>query len=179
MIKRSLALITLVLILALTGCGGQAPTAAPTAVSEENTPVAPAIADTAPANSAKPAIDACTVLSKAEVEASLGGAIKEPEPKNQSSTMSICQFMTQEGVNLVLLEIHTSGGTDLFEGYQSSLTESTPVTGLGDKAFMSAKGTQLYALKGDILVGVTLQLEDAAAQPKAAQDLVRKVLEHL
>jgi hypothetical protein len=111
------------------------------------------------------AIDACSLISKAEAEEAVGLTFQDPEstPYNPVSKSSECKFQTTDTSS----GIASAGGLQVraerlsnpaanFAGLRELLGEGEEVSGVGDEAFYVA--SQLFVLSGTHQVHVTVSL---------------------
>lgn len=103
-------------------------------------------------------VDACTLISKAEIETIMGASLgdgKQPPSLQKQGSMSSCDFAISEGgqISIVLQKTKEKYVT----GSEKARFEKAGMTfrytqGLGDVAFfidMSSLGTGLMAFRGD------------------------------
>ena len=111
------------------------------------------------------AIDACSLISKAEAEEAVGLTFQDPEstPYDPVSKSSECKFQTTDTSG----GIASAGGLQVraerlsnpaanFAGLRELLGEGEEVSGVGDEAFYVA--SQLFVLSGTHQVHVTVSL---------------------
>ena len=151
-------LLPLALVMLAVACGGAGPAASPTPPTS-----GPGTTTTSPAPTLPPgfAIDSCTLLSDAEIEAATGHAVVERQLSALRPDVfpSICDIELDGGGSLTV-SIRSSGGRSLYEtsfepfigdNEGSYLDEAIP--GLGDKAGSSG-GDAVMVLKDDVLFEV-------------------------
>ena len=172
--RRSVAFAALTMWVAI-ACGGSPEgTATPQTAS---TPAASGAAQSPasrPSGSAKQAlsIDACSLLTKAEVEAILKQPVREPE-KSQDGNITNCKFGT--------FWVSLTTGTDVATAKQDHEFNKTvtsaaqqAVPGLGDDAFWNERVQGLWVLAGANQFSI-----QRAPNVQAATELARKALAKL
>ena len=141
-------------------------------------------------------IDVASVITKADAEAALGQAVKDPQPRNGDGSdgyYSRCNYYSETGGKSLVLRVHQASGKieakKQFEMLSASTGKIQNVQGLGDRAGYS-RGTDergaaagqmmLYVAKGNafITIGIGGMTDEAAALDKA-KELARKILASL
>jgi hypothetical protein len=90
-------------------------------------------------------IDACALLTPAEIQQALGIAVK-PGVKQTTSTSSQCQWDSQDESEPVGVSVSVATYDEVLFRTQASAKKSVPVSGFGETAF---KG---YPHAGDIII---------------------------
>jgi hypothetical protein len=168
---------SLPILLLTLACGGTeaAPEGAP--------PPAPDAQATAPA-SAPDQIDACALLSKADVEAAVGRPVQDPvgdsianlfgcryrDPQDPSGTENMVRVA-------VLVADNAADARDVQETSRSNAAEVNPVAGLGDDAYWDAINRSLNVVKG--AYHVTLSVSHDAGGLDSARKLAEQLLPRL
>ena len=139
---------------ALAACGGggsgsKSPTAAPsggsTAAASPTGDAAPAATTQSQASSDE--IDACTLISKADVEAAIGTAVLDPKPE-QFPNLASCQFGDPGApvFHLVSVTVVTESSAgdakSLFDLGKSNANDPQTVDGVGEDARSGLQATQ-------------------------------------
>lgn len=187
-----LIVVTLSLLAALVAaCGGAqpAPPAAPAAQSGS------AAQPAAQAATGGQPLQGCTVLTKADAEAVLGGAVDEPKQKEQegkngawTSTCSYYSSGNSRGAGLLLTYTPKSDPAKALTAYVDSLKKTLgdaykpdTVAGAGDGAVWDASMKQLTVFKGAYMLVLTMSggKLDADAALEGAKILAGKVLANL
>lgn len=186
--------LTLVLGLAIScGSGGDDETAETTATaadvagggSDTPIPTAPTSGDTDVASG----VEACGLLTKAEVEEALGEAATEPQA-GASGPYETCTWNTQEiGLKFVIVQVHSGVSREEFLAQKDQTAaflgeDVTDVDGLGDAAY--DMGGFLYAHQGSYEIVMTNILgynndvpEEAAQALEVNRGLMEKALGRL
>ena len=147
----------------LAGCGGSSGGSGPSAA-----------ATTVPAHAALPSLPAgsperaaCGLITRAEVEAALGGAKVGPGKEEAQASRSLCSFpllsTPQESVALVST---TSAGVPEFFTSARDRAAAPQTVQAGDQAFVS--GGQGLVRKGNTMVAILVLLRQGPAQLVAA-----------
>lgn len=134
--------------------------------------------------------DACTLVTKAEVEAVLHEPVQTPERKNMMGTTT-CTYATVAATPYKEVQVVVSPWSSP-AAWEKTITDQVEQTGLktravanvGDKAYFyigNLGSDQLYVLKGSSSIHVTLDLGtkdrlDMATSLPLAQALVTKAL---
>lgn len=184
----------------LAACGGddnaaQPPAAAPTAsepgpVAAQTTVGAPADAISTPAAASQ--VEACTLLTQAEVEAAVGRPVLQPKAE-QAANLACCSYGDPETpiVSAATLCVFVGSDADYFAGaaaqtretfeqFKSNAASAEPVSELGEDAYWDDVFGTLHVLDGHYEVNLELMLDNeeegaalAAAKALAAQALQR------
>lgn len=141
------------------------------------------------------ALSACTVLTKADADAVLGGSVDAPTPKVQeqkggawSSTCTYFAASTAQGAALVLTYTPKADPAKALTAYTDSLKKALgdaykpeTVAGLGDGALWDAASKQLTVFKGAYMLVLTMSGAklDAAAALAGAKTLAGNALARL
>jgi hypothetical protein len=182
--------------MAAAACGGATPTPAvpsATATAGGSSPTvpstaAPALATTIPLQIA----DACTLVTKPQAEAVLGGTVLAMKPLTDSNSIpgKTSYFCTALGGSLALLVSVVDMGspaaamTEMNTEFAKMKADDpstvvTAETGLGDRAFWTtkAKACGYNALKGSVVYSVTLggTIGDPSAHKAALKTLTQSV----
>jgi hypothetical protein len=144
------------LALLISACGGGGPTPAPGSTPTPGS----GSATTGPTNPLPATIDACTLLSDAEVEAATGYGVTSQQLSNLRPDVfpSICDIELDSGGALTV-SIRASGGKELYEtSFEPFIGEENgpldvAITGLGDKAGQQGDDN-IMVLTGDVLFDV-------------------------
>lgn len=158
----------------------QSPTAAPAAAGASPT-AAPQAAKTS-ATAAPDASEKCPLLTKQEVEATLGKAVLSADVMQQGQSLTSCGFRNPQSVSSLLVGVLVKSGSQAQLGFETSkklADDARPVAGLGDDAFWSESEGNLEILKGDTDLRVSIYKDAAADRAKVAQDLGKKALGRL
>jgi hypothetical protein len=192
-------------VIALTGCS-KSKTAPSLAETRPEKSVSPASAS---ANATKPSspnlIEACSLLTGAEIESVQGAAPIETKPSMNSQrglTVSQCYFLLPTAVNSIVVTLtQRADGADArdpreawqeifhveHEKVKEREEEKEPVKpqsipGLGDEAFWLSQrfGGVLYALKGNRSISVSVGgAGDQASKLQKSKSLAEMVLKRL
>jgi len=133
-----------------------------------------------PAADSKPAIDACTLLTSAEIESVQGQPVQDTKPSVQSFgglAISQCYFtLTAQSNSVVLTVTQSAGGGNAVEvkksweqmlrgseserkdGKEEKEKKPLKIEGIGDAAFWSGShvGGAIYVLKGDSYIRISV-----------------------
>jgi len=155
--------------------------------SESQAQKASAASPPAPAAAAPRAVDACSLLSKAEMEAIAGGAMAEGKklpavpPASDDVAFSMCTWTTADGDNPIGVSVRISKKGDGAPAYARQVAVDSglkveDVDGFGDVAFWT--GMQLQVFRGRHLQLIVNVMGHAGAKDKAVQ-VARKALAKL
>jgi hypothetical protein len=129
-------------------------------------------------------IDPCALLTKSEVDAALGRAVKDPRNVAGQPTCVYDDSMQPSGAPNpagigINLAFYTTGGAQDFSRFKDDASlPHTPVTSIGDDAFWT--GGSLYVLRGDFYFDVTMYTSDPdAAKLETAKNIAQIVLSRL
>jgi len=181
--KIKIALVILLLSsLGLQGCGAR------TDEAKNQTGSAPSNSS---ARKASGKIDACTLLTKTDAEALLGGAVKEPTTthnENGGTVVTQCHYSNEAGdkqVGLLARQAPSAAeARQVFESARSaakSLSGVDPktISGLGDDAYWTGGNlAQLNVLKNDLWLVISAR-QGKADRWAATKDVANKVLSRL
>jgi hypothetical protein len=179
---------------ALAGCGTSEPDTEPPAAAEPVTAAGQGTeqstgADADPPVAAGYADDgyACTLLTRADVEALFGGPVGEPQPRSVGDSR-FCQWATAAGDPWVFLQvaIPSNGAAKEYGETRKAFKwskDAKDVSGLGDKSYsyFHSGETHVYVLVKDKLVKVAVQYlkgrtVTAAADVARVTTLTRQVV---
>jgi hypothetical protein len=161
----------------LAACGGQTPAATERPATGTTPPAgATAAGPTAPAATVAPpaqgGLDACGIITTAEVEAVTASVVTAEPGGDAVDGQTICTFRTADGEGL-LYTAYDPDGVGGFDGWKGD-SASQAVPGLGDEAFyhpslgvMVRRGTatyQFYPLADDLSAEEALALAIQLAQ---------------
>jgi len=152
----------------------------------------------APASDAADAIDACTVLTGADVDAVLGSAVGDPLARrhgDETFWLSTCHYQAETGNGILsaglTLKPHgvADGPLKAYADYETALIAElgdgaalTPVTGIGERAGWQYFGTpvgQLTVFQGPYQLILTASATAGADQLANAKALAERVLQRL
>ena len=153
----------------LAACAGGSPTQQPTPKGPaqqlpQATPTAPPATATSLAPSSGATLNACSLLTKQEVEAAIAKPVLDPQPDKVSVPQAAgCTFGDPEAPLFGLVGISVISGPDVsaakfsYELGKGNAGSAQTVTGLGDDAYWAEALNDLGVLKGkyDITIGVT------------------------
>ena len=157
--------------------------AAACGAAEDDRPAAkaPAAAAARTSTPAAPAVDACSLLTRAEAEAAIGKSTGEPV-RNDVAPVYSCSYATPDRVNNVSVNVMSYG--DARQAHDSyvmavKVNNYEEISGLGDRAYKSVVH-DLVVLKGryEVSLDVTLPLEKDEQIAKA-RELAARVLPRL
>ena len=131
------------------------------------------------------ALDPCTLVSKADVQLTVGQAVAGPTPNK--SNAAVCDFKVGDIGALGFSALQQRPGETpdrIIAELKKGNIPVTEVKGLGDRAFFASPGygmTQLNAFKGPNYIIVTLLIPGApeAKQKTIAETLMQKALSKL
>ena len=131
------------------------------------------------------ALDPCTLVSKADIQSTVGQAVAGPTPNK--SNAAVCDFKVGDMGALGFSALQQRPGETPDKIIAELKKGNIPVTeakGLGDRAFFASPGygmTQLNAFKGPNYIIVTLLIPGApeAKQKTIAEALMNKALSKL
>lgn len=194
--SRPLAIACLLMLAACTGGGekASAPSTEPPATeppqasgpAEPETPVAEA----APEQPDIAQIDACSLLSQADIEALVGRSASEPH-EERAGELSICSYGDPDSPklgerpmnNIAQLSVFTGGDTyfagplqqaeDAFKMIEENAGDIEPVAGVGDRAYWT--GTILRALRAPYFIEVEVDPASREAAEKIAAAMLKKI----
>ena len=148
--------------------------AARTTTSPRSSPFA---STTAPKSASTGAHDGCTLLTKADAEAALGGPASDLRRSGDSCYYG-SKAVAGDGVTLQLIE----GGRSKFDFDRGRIPKAVGLSGIGDDAFafVSQAGfVQLYFIKGGGYASITLQNSRDGNRLESAKALARKIAARL
>lgn len=165
------ASLLLAVSLALAACGGATPTAAPT--SAAGNPTQP------PANTT---IDACALLSDADITELTGATVDTKDPGAQAGIFPAgCRWVLKADNAIVppeiILGIMASGGRDYYDKYFKPFNneqDNEPIPNLGDEAVTGIADVAMV-VAGDVLY----QVQWLGQQQDLEVEIARKVAENL
>ncbi len=182
----SVRLLLLGSVVFLAACGGsgatQPPGATPPAQEAKSTPTTPTRPAQTPAatpQAAGAAIDPCSLLTKAEVEAAIGVAVTEPA-REVVGPMAACNFNDPNApifrtVTVMVTTFDTS--LQAKGAFEMITAERTSVPGIGDDAYWVELGFySLSVLKGRYNVDVNVGPVDGKDRLAIAKGLAAKAL---
>jgi hypothetical protein len=138
----------------------------------------------APAVQAQKKLDACTLVTKADVQEAVGGTVADPQPNKTNP--AVCDFKT--GTGNVSFMTQAAGGSDAADKLVGELKKRkipvAEVKGIGDRSFFVSHGygmTQLNTYKGPHYIILTMMLPGAGEekQKAASEKLMKKALAKL
>lgn len=154
------SLLVVALVVAACGGTGAGPTATPGAPATQ--PPAEAT-PTAPADDARPtpgtALDACEILTPADIEAIVDGAeVAAGELKDRPTPLSPgrteCTYAGDWG--RLVVQLTPEDGPNSYDAARSSYKDAVDITGVGDGAFNSVAEKRAFAWKGAVSVMFTM-----------------------
>lgn len=159
----------------------------PPASAAGSTQPAPTTAS-APTGSAKASasasaatLDACTLLTKPEVEAAIGAPVKDPE-KQALGPMVACTFQDPTNPIITVASVTVFIGADAKEAasiHELGKRDGQAVAGLGDDAYLGPFGN-LEVLKGKYSVSVSVvSTSEGTDRLSVAKSLASKALARL
>ena len=122
-------------------------------------------------------IDACALLTSADIKEITGFAVAEviPDPKD-TIFPSACEWRVEGAAWQVVLGVASPGGQATWNSLVP-YTQGDAVTGIGDEAFLAEMGGDLMVREGDTFIDVQyIAVGDA---PDTQDRLAKRVLEHL
>jgi hypothetical protein len=178
-------------VVLLAACGGGSndatPTSAPaTAAAGDTTPAADATAGApaTPPQASSGEIDACTLVSKAEVEAAIGTTVLDPKPQ-QFPNLSSCDFndpatpVFRLASVTVVTEPSGDGARSLFDLGKSNANDPQTIDGIGEDAYWDETLSTLDTLKGKYEVSVSVSPGEGVDKLTAAKAIAAKVVANL
>ena len=149
------------------GPQGTASNPAPPVLTTEPAAAAPATAPAtvaptsseASAPSGASGIDPCSLITKAEAEATLGKTVGEPDRTPQSFSGDWCAYQAVGAADTVVIGVERGVSAEGFKSQaeEESGMEVTPVPDLGDEAYSALS---VYVRKGDIFLTVSIDAGD-------------------
>lgn len=131
------------------------------------------------------AADACSLLTKAEIQAALGPNVNVSDGKLSTTAPKAaapCDYVIGSGaINILSRSLSPRDTADkMIAQYQKMKMPVTEVSGIGDRSFFMKPGVgiQLHAIKGTKHVILTIMLPNVSeeASKTAAENLMRKAL---
>ena len=129
------------------------------------------------------AIDACSLLTKAEVEAAIGASVTEPEPE-QSANLVACDFNDPNTPIFHLVSVsvligeNANEASDVYELAKDNAADAETVGGIGNGAFWDGVLNGLEVLKGKYDVRIDVS-PDGGDELAIAKGLAAKVVDRL
>jgi hypothetical protein len=116
-----------------------------------------------------PARDACTLLSKHEVEDAIGIPVSQVRSVKNDASHTRCLYLPEGSrMKAVDLKVDWTGGVDAMSLVQSVTPEMIPdagsVSGLGDASFYGPMDSTVYVLKGDTFVSLIFGVDQIAQE---------------
>lgn len=169
---RSALVVITCLAAAVAACGGAAPSGAPTA--------APPVATQPPASAVT--VDACALLSDADIAALTGGTIQTTEPGPQAGIFPDgCRWIIDKESSMlppeIVLGIMGSGGRAYYDKYfkpYNNEEDNEPIPDLGDEAVRGMADVAMVVV-GDVL----FQVQWLGQEQDVEIEIARKVAENL
>ena len=170
---------------AATPAGTRAPAATETAAGAQTpagTPLATRTATATPQPSGA-AVDPCSLLTKAEVEAAIGTSVTEPEPE-EAANLVTCSYNDPETPIFSLVSVSVLIGedadqaSDVYELAKDNAADAQTVGGLGNDAFWDSVLNGLEVLEGKYDVRIDVS-PDGGDELAIAKDLAAKVVDRL
>lgn len=131
----------------------------------------------AAARQGAPAVDPCTLVSRADVEQILG-KLKAPPTSDINEQTKLCSYQFANGSDEMEIWVFPASGLDRA---RQSFKDLAPVTDLGHEAFQRRHPDigwiELYTRKGDITLEVTMRA--TSGDLEKAKALARKALARL
>lgn len=171
--------------LVLAGCGGgdsngqqaKSTTAPPTKAAASP-------ASTSPAQAPAGAIDACSLVTKAEVEAAAGVTVSDPKAETVAN-LSTCSFDDPAPPNFSVVDVSVLAGIldgdaqEVFDTAKKNGNDPQTVAGLGDDAFWDDVLGTLNVVKDNYLVGVDVASLDDGDRLTVAKTVAGNALGRL
>jgi len=129
------------------------------------------------------AIDPCSLLTKAEVEAAIGASVTEPEPEAAANLVA-CSYNDPETpiFSLVSVTVFIGGdaneASDVYELTKDNAADAETVGGIGNDAFWDSVLNGLEVLEGKYDVRIDVS-PDGGDELAIAKDLAAKVVDRL
>ena len=130
-------------------------------------------------------VDACSLLTDAEVAEALGGSSNPPQPSMLKENISQCMWRIQGGSQLDSAVVVQARGDTSDDDFERLVKENAPevagellpIDGLGDKAYQHIA---TFVLSDDSMVVVTVIGNDTIEQTEQKQqDLARAAIQRL
>ena len=175
-------------LLLLSACDGGGTTSTREKTQPPTKTATTAATRTSPASTAQaPAgaeIDACALVTKAEVETAVGATVLDPKPERLANLAS-CSFndsaapvITAVSVN-VFVAASESDAREIFDLAKRNAADVQEVDGLGDDAYWDDILGTLQVLQGTYEMSVDVASSEGADQKRAAEDIAAKALSRL
>jgi len=166
------------------GSGSKSPTSAPSGESTASaSPTTAADAPTPPQASSGD-LDACALVSKADVEAAIGKTVLDPKAQ-QFPGLASCDFndptspvFRLAGVNVVT-EASSSDAQSLFDFGKSNANDPQKVDGVGEDAYWDATLNTLDTVQGKYEITIDVAPDEGVDTLTAAKAIAAKVLANL
>lgn len=142
--------------------------------------------DAAPTSAApeEAELDVCGLVTKAEVEAALGGPVLDGEPQ-QAANLFTCSFndpeapiFTVAGIGVFVAE-NGDDAREVYELAKSNAAEVEEVDGVGEAAYWDATLNTMQILYGTYEVSVDVAADDGLDQVAAARAIAVQALSRL
>jgi hypothetical protein len=181
--------ISLAAAASMAACGGGSGSKSPTAAapsSDSTASASPTIAAaaTTPSQAASGDLDACDLVSKADVEAAIGKTVLDPKPQ-QFPGLASCDFndptspvFRLAGVNVVT-EASSSDAQSLFDFGKSNANDPQKVDGVGEDAYWDATLNTLDTVQGKYEITIDVAPDEGVDTLTAAKAIAAKVLANL
>jgi hypothetical protein len=183
------AVASLAAAVSVAACGGGSGSKSPTAAAPSGESTASASPTTAagaptPPQASSGDLDACALVSKADVEAAIGKAVLDPKPQ-QFPGLASCDFNDPSasafrlaGVNVVT-EASSSDAQSLFDFGKSNANDPQQVDGVGEDAYWDATLNTLDTVQGKYEITIDVAPDEGVDTLTAAKAIAAKVLANL
>lgn len=123
--------------------------------------------------------DPCTLVTRAEAEAALGGVVQGPERASGFGQFSQCQYLASGerlvDVRSLTVQVHPVDFASKRKAFVDSGEPIEAVSGIGEAAFWVPGHGFLYVQKGGLTLGLAVQRQAIDAL-SASKELAAKVL---
>ena len=164
-LRAGAPLLALALVLTLAACGGAGaaePDPSTTPAAEPTAAATDAPATDAPVDAPAPpgpALDACAIVTAADVQAATGASDVEPgelkaTPTSLSPGRTRCTYQGDWG--RLIVELTPEDGVNLYDAARGSYKDASDITGIGDGAFNSNGENRAFVVKGPVAVMLTI-----------------------
>ena len=160
-------------MLVLSGCTRIEPAAASPAAATSTTPRAASAPIAAEPESRTPVVEACALLSRAEVESIFGTLKSNPKSETGLRREKECRYQNTDG-QWLRASLYGADRWELERGIVSEM-HPAPISGLGDEAFSVKQGTDsvVYVRKGGGILEVSCSCGLQKAQAIATRAVTK------
>lgn len=151
------------------------------AATQQATQAATQAASTPVATSAAEGVDACALVTKADIEAAIGAPVLDGEAE-QAANLYTCSYNDPAFANIsiagvaVFVELREGEAQEIYELAKSNAAEVQEVDGIGDEAYWDDTLNTMQILSGKYELGIDVASEEGRDQVAAAKTIGAKAI---